>query len=162
MSGPPARPKPPVSGKGVALWLSIATASVGASEGYRQNAYLDPVNIPTACYGETRNIRIGMHFTLAECNTMLEGRLVEFDRGIAKCVGDWDDYSPNTRAAGVSLAYNIGLGAFCKSSVARLWNAGHIKEGCYAFLKWNKAGGVVFPGLTKRRQREIDLCTKDL
>ena len=62
------------------------------------------------------------------------------------------------QVAMVSFAYNVGVGAYCGSSVARLLNAGQTRAACDALLKWNKAGGVVFPGLTRRRQAERELC----
>lgn len=158
MTMAPTPPRRPAPARGVALWVTLATGLIASSEGLRQTAYRDPIGIPTACYGETRNISLGMKFTLEECNTMLGGRLVEFDRGIANCIENWDNYAAGVRASSVSLAYNIGTGAFCKSTAARLFREGKIEEGCHAFLKFNKAKGVVFPGLTARRQREEKVC----
>lgn len=65
-------------------------------------------------------------------------------------------------AAAVSLAYNIGVGGFCRSTAARHFRAGRWREGCNAFLMWNRAGGRVVRGLTLRRQRERDLCVVGL
>lgn len=60
--------------------------------------------------------------------------------------------------ADLSLAYNVGVGAFCKSSIAAYQNAGHNKDSCDRFLLYNRAGGKVVAGLTKRRQAERKLC----
>jgi len=58
----------------------------------------------------------------------------------------------------VSLAYNIGLGNFAKSTVLRLVNVNPIDQNIgHWFMAWNKQGGKVLNGLTKRRQTEIDL-----
>lgn len=58
----------------------------------------------------------------------------------------------------LSLIYNIGINKFKESSVLRFHNskkpADEIKR---AFLMWNKAGGVVLPGLICRRMSEADL-----
>lgn len=137
-------------------WAAIAVAFTGGFEGWRQNAYRDPIGVVTICAGETRNVKMGDTHTMDECRAMLANRLVEFDAGVRACVpGVLPD---PTRAAFVSLAYNIGTGGFCKSSVVRLWNAGAKSAACDAMLKFNRAGGIVFPGLTRRRQAERDLC----
>lgn len=57
----------------------------------------------------------------------------------------------------VSLAYNIGNGAFAGSSVCKRLKAGNRSGAADAFLMWNKAGGVVMRGLTNRREAERTL-----
>ena len=54
----------------------------------------------------------------------------------------------------VSLAYNIGVGAFAKSSVLRWFNLGHDARAAAAFGMWTKGGGKVLPGLVRRRASE--------
>lgn len=146
--------------KKAAGWAAIAVIVVGGFEGLRTVAYRDPIGVITACFGETRNIRMGDKFTREECNQMLEGRLVEFWRGAAACIPSLPDMPDTRQAAVVSLAYNIGVGGLCKSSIARKLNAGDTQGACDAFLLYNRAGGIVFPGLTKRRKQERDLCLR--
>ncbi|WP_416365688.1 lysozyme [Sphingomonas aerolata] len=69
---------------------------------------------------------------------------------------------PNQLAAAISLAYNIGTGGYCGSTVDRRFDAGQWRAACDAFLLWNKAGGRVVNGLDRRRRAERDLCLKDL
>ena len=57
----------------------------------------------------------------------------------------------------VSLAYNIGINGFKKSSVLRLLKQGDKQNAADAFLLWNMAGGKVLRGLVKRRERERKL-----
>lgn len=64
--------------------------------------------------------------------------------------------------AHVSLAYNIGQGSYCNSMVVRRYNPVDIRGPCDAFLMWNKAGDVMFRGLTRRREAERDLCQRGL
>lgn len=54
----------------------------------------------------------------------------------------------------VSLAYNIGVQAFARSSVLRWFNLGHDKRAADAFGMWTKGGGKVLPGLVRRRASE--------
>lgn len=141
---------------------ALCVLVVGGFEGLRLNAYKDVVGVPTACFGETRGIRMGMKFTRAECDAMLLAGLDEFADGVEKCTIS-ARFMPEARyVAHVSLAYNIGVGAYCKSSVSRLENAGQTKASCDSMLKWNKAKGITFPGLTRRREAERKMCLEGL
>ena len=140
----------------------LAVAVVGGFEGLRQAAYRDVVGVPTVCYGETRGVRMGMKFTKPECDAMLLKGLDEFADGVEKCTFTARNMPEKRYVAHVSLAYNIGVGGYCKSSVSRLENAGQTRASCDAFLKWNKAGGITFPGLTRRRQAERAMCLEGL
>ena len=61
----------------------------------------------------------------------------------------------------VSLCYNIGEGAFNKSSVVRLHNEGKYGDAAQAFMLWNKAAGKVSRGLQARRAKESALYLQD-
>ena len=65
--------------------------------------------------------------------------------------------SQNQFDAMVSLAYNIGVGAFSKSTLLKKVNAGDLAGAGEEFLRWNKASGKEVSGLTKRREREKQL-----
>ena len=54
----------------------------------------------------------------------------------------------------ISLAYNIGIGAFKRSTLRKELNAGRYVNASYEFLKWNRAGGKELPGLNRRRRAE--------
>lgn len=141
---------------------ALAVAIVGGFEGLRLNAYRDVVGVATVCYGETRGVKIGDRHTKSECDAMLLKGLQEFERGVMACAPALAK-APDARVvAHISLSYNIGVGAYCKSTVARRFNAGDVRGSCDAFLMWNKAGGITWPGLTRRRQAERDLCLKGL
>lgn len=147
--------------KGGALAASVV-ALVSGFEGLRTYAYRDPVGIPTICFGETRGVKMGDHKTPAECRDMLISRLAEFETGMRKCLASPDTIPDNAYAAFLSASYNIGTGAFCKSSIARKANAGDIRGACDALLAWDKAGGFRLPGLTKRRAKERELCLRGI
>jgi len=145
---------------GISAVLLIATPLVAQYEGLRTKAYLDPIGIATACYGETENIELGMEFTVTQCEAMLTSKLGTFAIAVDAMVKP--EVKPEVLAAFSSLAYNIGIGAFQKSSVLRLVNDGKTKEACDFMLNYNKAGGQVFPGLVKRRKSERLLCLSGL
>ena len=139
--------------------------TVPEDEGTRHKAYRDIAGIWTICQGDTKNVRPGMVETEAGCRQRLESQLIAHAAPVMACTPrlkeegrDWQ------RAAAVSLAYNIGVRAYCRSSVDRQFDAGNWRAGCDAFLAWSKArvGGQlrVVRGLYLRRQRERVVCLR--
>ena len=147
--------------KGSAL-LAAAVALIGSWEGVRTVAYRDIVGVPTVCFGETRGVKMGDRYTMEECRTMLGDGIIEFEAGMRKCLSRPDVVPEKAYVAFLSLSYNIGTGAFCKSTVARLANAGNYRGACDALTAWNKAGGKVVPGLVNRRADERRICLSGL
>lgn len=144
-----------------AAWVAVCIALCGSAEGLRQTAYQDvsPMRNWTACFGETKDIHPGDHFTVAECKGMLEGRLLEFGDKVDKCTTV--ALPPRRKAAVTDFAYNEGAGTYCKYIAPQL-NAGDVVGACYHLLHFTTAGGIEFPGLVKRRQAERQLCMEDL
>lgn len=129
-------------------------------------AYLDIVGVPTACDGIIKGVKMGQTFTEAECAAKLEAELIIHATGVMKCTPGLA-LSPDTaterkregpRFAAVSLAYNVGVGAYCSSTARARFNAGNLTGGCEAITRWNKAGGKVVRGLVLRRERERKVC----
>jgi lysozyme len=126
-------------------------------------AYLDAVGVATACDGITKGVRMSQVYTEAQCVALLERELVEHAEGVMRCTPALSEPGrDNQRAAAVLLAYNIGVRGWCGSTAARRFNARAWRQGCDAFLRWDKAGGRVLRGLTLRRQRERALCLRGL
>ena len=144
---------------GSAAGLLLATAIIGRWEGKRNDPYLDIVGVPTVCYGETR---VQMKtYTDAECKQMLQEAVKDYQQGVIACVPSLVD-RPYQLAASTSLAYNIGVKAFCNSTVAKKFNEGQYKAGCLGFASWKYAGGKVSQGLVNRRKDETRLCLTGL
>lgn len=141
-------------------WAAIAITCVSGFEGLRQAAYLDPVGIPTVCFGETKGVKLGQVKTIDECKGMLHDSLMISDQSVERCVHV--PMSDDRHAALVSFTYNIGGGAFCASTLVKKLNAGDIVGACNELPKWNKARGITLPGLTKRREQERQLCMMGL
>lgn len=149
----------------VAAGLSAATltacaAFVGDFEGLYTRAYLDPIGIPTICFGETEGVKMGDRYTPAQCREILEKKLPRYWSEIAGCMGaDLADNMPDTRKiAFTSFAYNVGSGAFCRSTLLKRLREGRTVAACNELLKWNRAGRKIFRGLERRRQAERKLC----
>lgn len=137
---------------------ALACIFIGGKEGLELKTYRDSVGVPTVCYGETRGVRMGMVFTKPECDAKFITALDEFGEKIERCNPTIKAAPPKRYVAHLSLAYNIGAGAYCKSSVVRLHSAGHVLAACDFFMKFNRAGGMELRGLTKRRAEERIWC----
>lgn len=143
-----------------AAFAAVVCAFVGGWEGLQLVAYRDPINIPTICYGETKNVRMGMKATKAECDAMLIESLIEHEDGMLRCLKR--EVPDGAHLAFLSLTYNVGVGNFCRSTLVKKANAGDIKGACEELMKWNRAGGVVFRGLTNRRKAEREICLRGI
>lgn len=139
-------------------WAVIATMMVSSFEGVKLYAYRDPVGIPTVCFGETLRVKMGDTYTRTQCQDMLLPRLQQFRVGVFKCLNDNVPLTPERDAALVSFAYNVGVGAFCKSSIARELNAGHIQVACDNLRKYEWASSIFLRGLAVRREKERAYC----
>ena len=125
-------------------------------EGCKLVAYQDVAGIWTIGYGHTGPaVQMGLRWTKERAENQLLADVAVFAQGVgAACKVDPND---NQLAAMTCLAYNIGLGAFRKSTVLRMHNASKFAEAASAFSMWNKAGGEVRAGLTRRRAAETGL-----
>ncbi|EEO27710.2 lysozyme [Oxalobacter paraformigenes] len=140
-----------------ALGISATVlVSIALHEGYRDKAYKDAVGIPTIGYGETAGVKMGDRTTPERALVTLLSSANRHADAIRPCIHvplhqhEFDAY--------VSLAYNIGAGNFCRSTLVKKLNAKDYAGACEEIRRWNKAGGKVLAGLTKRREKEYRLC----
>jgi len=135
-------------------------------EGFRAKAYKCPAGVWTIGYGTTAAAGVGiepkagMTITEDEAEDFLEKTLEQFGQQIKPAITA--PINNNEYGAFISLAYNIGPGAFRKSSALRLFNAGDKAGAAKAILMWNKAGGKVLNGLVRRREAEKKLFLKTI
>lgn len=142
----------------VILMIGLATATLAPWEGKRNDPYADSVGVPTVCYGETRvEMR---HYSDAECAALLQDGAQEFAEAVRirnpRIVED-----PHQWAAHASFAYNVGIAAYDRSSVARLYGEGKEREACEFLGRYVYAGGRKLQGLINRRRAETKLCLED-
>ena len=130
-------------------------------EGVKLVAYFCPANVPTIGIGHTRTVtRADVHaqrrITVEEAERLLSEDLATFERGVLRLC----TLPPNQNQfdAFVSLAFNIGLGAFERSTALRRHNEGDFDAAAGAIEMWNKATvngkRVVLRGLVARRADE--------
>lgn len=147
-------------GRRTAGWVAIAVPLVAQWEGLATTAYADKIGhgVPTVCYGMTsydRPVKVGDHYTKEQCQKFLGEDLLKYNAGISKCIHV--PITDNQRAAAVSLAYNIGVGAVCKSTFVKKLNAKD-PNACQYILAYNKSMGQYRQGLANRRQAEYKIC----
>lgn len=131
------------------------TVLVKPWEGRSLTAYLDTIAQPpvwTICDGDTNGVRPGMVETPAGCDRRLATRIVrDYRSKLVACIPNWSAAPVSWRAMMDSLAWNIGAGAACRSTAARLGRAGRWLESCTAATAFNRAGGRMVVGLARRR-----------
>lgn len=140
--------------------LSLATAVVSYYEGYQPTAYRDPVGVPTICFGHTATARMGQTLSQERCTQLLQADLGHAFSAVDRRAQV--DLPPPTRAALASFVYNVGEGAFARSTLLRKLNAGDLRGACHELSRWVYAGGRKLNGLVKRRATERELCLKGI
>lgn len=139
---------------------ALATAGfVAPFEGYARFPYFDPVGVETIGYGETDKAIINKyrHTGISEpdARALLAQRLVEYHRHVERCITA--PLTRNQRRALTSFVYNVGPGGVCGSTLQRVLNSRDYAGVRAQLMRWNKGGGQVLPGLTRRRKAEADL-----
>ena len=130
-------------------------------EGCKLTAYKDVAGVWTIGYGTTARAGLGiipvegMTITQAEADRLLFDGLNKFADQIRPMLPA--DINDNMFGASLSLAYNVGVYAFGRSTVLAKLHDGDYAKGADAFLLWNKAGGKVVKGLVRRREAERKL-----
>jgi lysozyme len=166
------KPPPQPASKGaiaacIAAACAIATPLIMASEGLRTKPYLDPVKIPTVCYGET-NVPMRA-YTKDECGALLRQQLArQYAPKVLACIPQIS--APDRRnefAALIDSSYNAGPVAVCKSRMADHFRAGRWTFGCRALDGWyvtardRRTGARVrLRGLVTRRIEAMHLCLR--
>jgi len=124
-------------------------------EGLYLRAYMCPGGVWTIGYGHTRGVRSGMVCTEQQADLWLR-------EDLGDAAGYVDKYvtvplTVNQRGALASFVFNIGVGSFRQSSLLTELNRGNYAVASEKFGLYVKSGGVVLPGLVKRRAGEREI-----
>ena len=140
-----------------ALSLSAAAlVGIATHEGFVGRAYQDIVGVWTIGFGTTEGVRPGDRIEPVQALQRKMADVQKFEGALRRCVTV--PLHQHEYDAFLSLAYNIGPGAFCGSTLVRKLNAGDYAGACAEILRWNRAGGRVVPGLVNRREAEYRQC----
>ncbi|HHR6078356.1 TPA: lysozyme [Providencia alcalifaciens] len=137
--------------------MALTVSMIAYFEGMETKPYKDVVGVQTVCYGHTgADIIPTKTYSETECLALLEKDLSKVRKGVDPLIKvDLDD---NTRAAIYSFAYNVGTGAFARSTMLKKLNAGDIAGACNELKRWTYAGGKEWKGLITRREIENAVC----
>ena len=127
-------------------------------EGFSEIAYLDTMakpNVWTIGHGLTRGVKEGDRITYEES---VKRKLVEMNR-------HWNPLTSHIKVpinqdmcnAITAWAYNVGVGAARSSTLLRKLNQKDYDGAADELLRWNRAGGKVWRGLTRRRNAERNM-----
>lgn len=124
-------------------------------EGCELKAYQCSAGVWTIGYGHTKDVQPGDEWSESHADHMLEVEMEEYEGYVNNSVTapiNQDQFD-----ALVSWVYNLGGGNLKASTMLKVLNAGQYEEVPAQMMRWNKAGGKVLEGLTRRRQAEANL-----
>ena len=124
-------------------------------EGLELNAYQCAAGVWTIGYGHTKGVQQGMVISEETADEMLVEELKEYENYINDMVNC--PLNQNQFDALVSWVYNLGPANLQASTLLKVLNAGDYAGVPAQIKRWNKAGGKVLEGLTRRREAEADL-----
>jgi lysozyme len=153
-----------VGGILIGVSATLLTFTTG-HEGVRLSAYLDSANVPTICYGHTAGVRLGQRATKEQCEKWLIEDLAIAQQGVRKHLKVPVDR--NQIDAYTDFVFNVGEGAFAKSTMLRKANAGDRAGSCKEFYRWVYVGKLDCrlsssrcAGIPIRRDAEAALCMR--
>jgi lysozyme len=125
-------------------------------EGLKLTRYYCPSGKLTIGYGHTGKGTRKQKITIPEAEKLLEQDLSVFQKVVTNNVK-----VPLTNSqfgALVSFSFNVGEGAFKKSTVLKKLNSGNYKLASQEMLRWTRDSRKrILPGLVRRRQAEVKL-----
>ena len=146
---------------------------IKAFEGCHSSPYLCPAKLWTIGYGhvlypEQARLKADQRpsyplkpehnrvWDADEIDALLAADLQRFQDGVSRLCPASDDNQPQFDAL-VSFSFNVGLGNLQASTLRMKYNRGEYEAAADEFVKWNKGGGRILPGLTRRRLAEREL-----
>lgn len=128
-------------------------------EGFRENAYKCPAGVWTIGYGWTHGVKEGDTITESEASELVQKEVDKIAEQIESVLGKevFQKLTENQVCALIDFVYNLGIGNFKTSTLRKLIEEGNFEDAGKQFERWNKAGGKVLEGLTRRRIAEKEL-----
>jgi lysozyme len=143
------------------MWMTDeGLALIRQFEGFRGEAYRCPAGEWTIGYGHTSaagppDVKPGMRMSEAEARAVLARDVELFARGVRRALTR--EVNASQFSALVSFAFNVGEGAFRRSSVLKAVNEGRFEDVPERLMLWVKADGRRLEGLARRRRAEARL-----
>ena len=124
-------------------------------EGCRLDAYLCPAGVWTIGYGHTKGVKEGETIDQEAAEAFLIEDLEEFEGYVTEMVEV--PLSQSQFDALVSWTFNLGPGNLERSTLLAKLNQREYTDVPFEIKRWTRAGGVILPGLVKRRDAEAAL-----
>ncbi len=125
--------------------------------------YLCPAGVLTIGWGHTnhhgRSFKSGEVWTQTECDAEFASDMALFEKSVKQTLADVE-LNQHEFDSLLSLSYNIG--PLTRSSIPDKLRSGRRAEVPAVMARWNKAGGKVLAGLTRRRKAEAQLFVGDV
>lgn len=143
--------------KAAGLALVVAMSVAGFYEGKTNHAIIPvPGDVPTICRGHTDGVKLGMTATDRQCDEWFKQDMAIPFRALDRLV---TVPMPETRRGALaSFIFNVGEGAFARSTLLKKLNAGDTVGACNEMMRWVNAGGKKLRGLVRRRDVERGIC----
>jgi lysozyme len=122
-------------------------------ESFVAGAYVCPAGVLTIGYGTTLGVKRGQVVSEKQATALLARDLLGFEAAVKRLVKV--QLTQNQFDALVSFAYNCGAANLASSTMLKLINNRQFQLVPAQFLRWNKGGGKVLAGLTRRRRSEM-------
>jgi lysozyme len=123
---------------------------------YKCSAAKDTIGYGNTFFEDGKSVKPGDKISQERANELFEIIAKEFADKVAPLVKS--SVTPNQFAALTSFAYNAGIGNLKSSTLLKKVNANPNDPTIdLEFKKWDKGGGKVLAGLTKRRAAESKL-----
>ena len=124
-------------------------------EGCELSAYKCPAGVWTIGVGSTGpHVKPGMTITQEEADALLRKDVERFDRAVQKLA---PTATQGQHDAMTSFAFNVGITALEGSTLLKMHRAGNYEAAAGQFRRWNRGGGRVLAGLTRRRAAEAEM-----
>lgn len=139
--------------------LALAAVLVQWHEGKRYKPYRDGGGVLTVCHGHTgKDVTPEEIYSEEECSELMR-RDLQIARSVVEHYVTFP-LSDLQKAALTSFVYNIGSGAFERSTLLKKLNVGDLSGACDEMRRWKYDEGKVSKGLINRRAIERELCLK--
>lgn len=130
-------------------------ALIKSFEGCCLKAYLDSIGIPTIGYGHIDGVKLGDVITQEQADQFLQDDVESKVKDVNKALAV--EVTQAQFDALVSFTFNLGTKKLKKSTLLRRINKGEADDCADEFLRWDRAGGGVVAGLTRRRKAEREM-----
>ncbi|WP_426269164.1 lysozyme [Dyella kyungheensis] len=119
--------------------------------------YWDPYgNVWTVCDGHTGGVDPNRIYTADECKAFKQADIATAQGIVNQCLPM--PKLPQIEGALTDATYNIGRSVVCGSTLQKAALANDWPAACAELTRWDKAGGRVLPGLTRRRTDDRAVC----